>query len=147
MTPYVICDGEKIYIDDNDLNKIITINVVNPAQSIEFSETNTTLSPTEEKEVTVSILSNKKNERVIIRIEGTDIVGGTGYIYVDNDHYLISNTNALLASYNTLLQYRLKYESHQELEKTAGAILYYHTYTFAVSMNVDEYAKQTLDSG
>jgi len=144
ITPYVVCDGVKLSI--SDMAKSTYIYVYSSAQTVAFTEKDATIIADGEKEITVTVYSNKSDESLYIRINGKDIYWTNT---VDGKEVVLdlSKTGSYLYSnVNSLLNIRLK--SVQHIPTYTGSILMYnHTYMFVLSMNTEEYRKKTADTG
>lgn len=145
ITPYVICDGEKLAI--SDMSKNTYVYVYSSAQSISFTERDATIIADGEKEITVIVYSNKSDESVYVRINGKDIFWKN--LDAEDKELVLDLTKTgeyLYTDVDSLLNIRLKSAQHVS-DDIGDTLMYTHTFVFVLSMNSDQYRQKTSATG
>jgi len=142
ITPYVICDGEKVSIEDLVIETEIEIK--NAARSISFAEKTATIIPDGEKEIAINVYSNKDDESIRLIINGSDLYWDSeNVINRDNFKDYLYDGSAIDGS---LLNVRLKSVS-TVMEMIGSQKMFRHTYVFVLTMNIDHYRAKTAYDG
>lgn len=141
IVPYVICDGEKVAIEELSIET--TILVLNAARNISFAEKDATIIPDGEKEIAINVYSNKADESIKLIIDGTDLYWESDVISRNQYKNYLYNGDGLDGS---LLNVRLK-SSSTKLEMVGDLRMYRHTFVLVLTMNVEHYRLKTANDG
>lgn len=138
VVPYVLVDGEKIFI--YSLSKNVTITIYAPAVSVAFGENKANILADNTKDVAVVIVSNNISgyQNLHLYINGIEHI-----VFNPRETKLYPTTNLVNASALSLLSVRVKSYAFEESTDIVGnARLHKHIFLLNVGLNVSNFLEQ-----